>query len=256
MGVGRYTPNAAVQGDTGWKPTIVRQWTTVLNQRTRLKTMDINRINSRIFEWAERNANDRCKNWNFRINKILEEARIDFHSDVTSATAIKEQLAGYLQQNFVESWSNDVNRENARRGEGRNKLRTYKTFKTDYKTENYLNCIMPRCHRSAYAKFRCGVAPIRIETGRYERLPCDLRKCFNCSEEIETEEHVLLACPLFQDLRETLFEKLVSEFPNVRQLTDTEKLSAILSCKDNYSIRICAKICHEILRKRRNILYQ
>ena len=40
MGVGRYTPNSAVHGDTGWKPTSVRQWSCVINQWLRLKTMD------------------------------------------------------------------------------------------------------------------------------------------------------------------------------------------------------------------------
>ena len=30
--------------------------------------------------------------------------------------------------------------------------------------------IRPKLQRSALAKFRCGVAPLRIETGRYERL--------------------------------------------------------------------------------------
>ena len=30
--------------------------------------------------------------------------------------------------------------------------------------------IMPQSHRSAFAKFRSGVAPLRIETGRCEGL--------------------------------------------------------------------------------------
>ena len=76
MGVGRYTPNAAVQGDCGWKPTVVRQWSTVLNQWQRLKSMDINRINYKVFEWCERNGNQRCKNWNFQINTMLRDADI------------------------------------------------------------------------------------------------------------------------------------------------------------------------------------
>ena len=45
MGVGRYTPNSAVQGDTGWKPMIVRQWTSVLNHWIRLKIIDTDRFN-------------------------------------------------------------------------------------------------------------------------------------------------------------------------------------------------------------------
>ena len=37
--------------------------------------------------------------------------------------------------------------------------------------------------------------------------------------------------------------------------TDDEKLSAILSCQNFQCIRYCAKICYDILRMRRNILY-
>ena len=59
-------------------------------------------------------------------------------------------------------------------GQG-NKLRTYKLFKTSYFTEQYLLQNIPIRYRSAYAKFRCGVAPLRIETGRYERLELNER---------------------------------------------------------------------------------
>ena len=40
--------------------------------------------------------------------------------------------------------------------------------------ENYVNARIPLKHRSAIAKCRCGVAPLRLETGRYENLPEDL----------------------------------------------------------------------------------
>ena len=55
------------------------------------------------------------------------------------------------------------------RGEmfGGNKLRTYRTFKNEFITEPYLSIIVHKEYRSAYAKFRCGVAPLKIETGRY-----------------------------------------------------------------------------------------
>ncbi|MEW8547938.1 MAG: reverse transcriptase family protein, partial [Candidatus Thiodiazotropha sp.] len=253
MGVGRYTPNAAVQGDTGWKPTIVRQWLSVINQWIRLKLMDTNRLNQKIFAWSERNANGRCKNWNQRVNTMLEEAGVIYQSDMIHPAALKSRLSEYLLDRFIVSWSEDVHRDNARQGAGKNKLRTYKTFKSVYSTESYLNCIMSRCHRSAYAKFRCGVAPIRIETGRYERLSHDLRTCFNCINSVENEQHVLLKCPLYNDLREAMFNVLSDEFPEIRNFSDLEKLSAILSCNENKSIRICAKTCFEILRTRRNI---
>ena len=46
---------------------------------------------------------------------------------------------------------------------GSNKLRTYMTFKHNYVTEQYVHIVMHKRHRSAYAKFRCGVAPIKID---------------------------------------------------------------------------------------------
>jgi hypothetical protein len=68
-------------------------------------------------------------------------------------------------------WLNVVNLEcRLKRTEG-NKLRTYKLFKNKFETVAYCTAVMPRTHRAAYAKCRCGVAPIRLETGRYERIP-------------------------------------------------------------------------------------
>ena len=47
-------------------------------------------------------------------------------------------------------------------------------------------------HWSPLAKFRRGVAPLRLGTGRYERILPEQRICFNCINSIESEEHVLL----------------------------------------------------------------
>ena len=37
MGVGRYTPNTAIIGDSGWIPANIKQWNSVSNQWCRLK---------------------------------------------------------------------------------------------------------------------------------------------------------------------------------------------------------------------------
>ena len=62
-------------------------------------------------------------------------------------------------------------------------------------------------HRLAFAKFRCGVASTRIETGRYEGLELKNRICPVCKNDIEDEIHVILHCPVYSDLRKTLFDK-------------------------------------------------
>jgi hypothetical protein len=67
-------------------------------------------------------------------------------------------------------------------------------------------------YKSAYAKFRCGVALSKIKTGRYEgmfKLLTESRLCFNniCHIDncIEDEKHVLLYCPVYEDLQDKYF---------------------------------------------------
>ena len=45
MGVGRYMPNTAVNGNTVWANRIVRQWSSVINNWYRIKAMNDHRIN-------------------------------------------------------------------------------------------------------------------------------------------------------------------------------------------------------------------
>ena len=51
----------------------------------------------------------------------------------------------------------------------------------------------------------CGVAPIRIETGWYEHLSVDERKCSFCN--YVEDEDVLFNWHLYEDIRLELIEK-------------------------------------------------
>jgi hypothetical protein len=79
-------------------------------------------------------------------------------------------------------------------------------------------------HRSALAKFRCGVAPLRLETGRYENIPEDRRLCPICKSGIENEIHVLFHCVAYQDLREQLTNKACEMSNTFLNLSDENKL--------------------------------
>ena len=80
-------------------------------------------------------------------------------------------------------------------------------MKREYKTKDYCSLRLPLKHRSAFAKFRCGVARIRIETGRYEGLDLNSRTCPLCRNAIEDEKHVILHCPQYNDIRQQLFSR-------------------------------------------------
>ena len=148
---------------------------------------------------------------------------------------------------FITEWLTTLNSTTGTSGKGRNKLRTYRTFKHEFKTEEYCKLILPPSHRSALCKFRCGVAPIRIETGRFENLKLNERKCPFCSA-VEDESHVLLECNVYNDLRTNLFSKAVEIKPNFSFLSKPDQLSLLLS--NQYLIKFCAKTCLDILKLR------
>ncbi len=73
-------------------------------------------------------------------------------------------------------------------GTGLNKLQTYRKNKRSILTEPYVIAPLSKCQRSALAKFRCGVAPLRIETGRYTKTPEEERLSTVCKvQEVESE---------------------------------------------------------------------
>ena len=102
-----------------------------------------------------------------------------------------------LEQKHKVKWLNAV-RNNI--GKGGNKLRTYSLFKISYLVERYCQMFLPFKHRSSLSKFRSGVAPLRLETGRYEGLEVDQRICSICHSSDEDEKHVL-HCPLYEGFR-------------------------------------------------------
>ena len=256
LGVGRYTPNSGVLEDIGWDPVLAKQWKAVMNQWSRMKSMSDQRLNYKIFAWSERSVGRSCKNWHYRLKHMLTEAGIEVQqAGINSRNAVLNTYT-YIVNEHIIKWINDIRRENARQGTGKNKLRLYRCFKNDYMTENYVTCMMPRGHRAAFSKFRCGVAPIRVETGRYERLALEDRHYFNCSNQVEDEERVLLHCPIYQEIRQTLFDKILTSNRDFMQKSNIEKLCFIFGKPDENNVRLYAKFCAEVLRIRRNCLYK
>jgi len=77
-------------------------------------------------------------------------------------------------------------------------------------------------HRSAFANFRCGVAPIRPLTGRYEGLQESQPLCpFGCGV-VESELRVLLQYPLYFHERNIMLQKASSVIGNFTMLGEDD----------------------------------
>ena len=153
-------------------------------------------------------------------------------------------------ENEVVEWRNRI--QSCENGK---KLRTYKLFKHSFSTEKYITCNMAKSYRSAYAKFRCGVAPSGLKQEDMKICNINERKCFYCMDDIEDEVHVITKCPLYSESREVLYD-------NARRflmltlmfLSDKEKFVFMFECAEMCGI--VAKTCYSILLRRNSFLYR
>ena len=111
----------------------------------------------------------------------------------------------------------------------------------------YCKKLLSLRHRAAFAKFRCGVPPLRIETGRFENKPLEERKC-PFYDNIENEKHVLLDCNMYSDLRHELFNRATIIEPYFDISSADNRIRFFFSNHD--MINNIAKTCFNILQRR------
>ncbi len=72
-------------------------------------------------------------------------------------------------------------------------------------------------------------------------------------DEIESEIHVMICCPLYNDIRAILYESVLVI---VNDFNSYSNMNFFLFLMDNEGIkRNCAKACHSILHRRRRYVY-
>ncbi len=85
-----------------------------------------------------------------------------------SKVAVLEETNAHFTNETISTRENNLNRTVR---VGNNKLRTYRTFKSDFETEMYLKKPIPFKVCQSFAMFRCGTAPLRIKLVYMKILP-------------------------------------------------------------------------------------
>ena len=113
---------------------------------------------------------------------------------------------------------------------------------------------MRKSLRSMIAQLRCGILPLRIETGRFTHTELEDRLCLFCDRnDIETEKHSLFDCPLYVNERSTLYQTASKSCQDLLQLDNDDKLK-ILFTNENV-IKHTGIFIKQSMAKRSSILY-
>ncbi len=148
-------------GCIGWSVPDHRQSLCVIRQWCRLAQMDTGRINKRVFNRAHSHAQEGKKTALFHTIKFHHMDHLCNINNDLVFQCTKEDINVLLTEYYENQWSMKINRESAIHDNGRDKLRTYRTFKQSFETEYYVKTILSHKARQALAQFRCGVTPLR-----------------------------------------------------------------------------------------------
>jgi hypothetical protein len=229
-----------VRGEMGWERQKARSDEMRLRYWAKIIRMEDDRIVKRIYresrnrmekEEVEKRENENIKmtkTWCMYTRNLMRKLKLETEWNLEQ---VKEE----------EEW-NEIVRERIHEREEKKwrkncllkpKLRTYVQLKTKLRTEPFLTVY----HRSGIpelVKLRGGSNRLRIEQGRYRKETVEQRICEVCdSKEVENEEHFMLNCHAYRDLREKMWQEIekITGRDRASYESDIERLNALIGDK-------------------------
>ena len=200
LGMKMRAPNEAVLGDLGWWPLKARRDMIRLRYWQKILNMDEKRLPRLVYDWEKENI-DTNKSWITYTKQLISELELDEYWTKQEINKNKAEWNKLIQDKIQVR----EQREWRQRAKSKPKLRTYIKYKQILKEEEYLKNEDAKGRRMM-ARLRSGTNNLRIETGRYKRpkQPEQFRLCKLCMYETENEEHFLMRCTAYDNIRNDL----------------------------------------------------
>ncbi len=243
LGVHKFAPLLALEGDTGWLSAQYRRWVNIIRFWNRMIIAPPNSLTKQMFEYDYNKCEQGRNNWCANVKKLFRQVNLQdnyINKDTCDLRKIKKLLFEEQEKTWKEKVINKP------------KLRFYCLFKSDLLMENYVTYNLSPSERSMLAQFRMGILPLEIETGRFFNVKVEERICKLCTEGlVEDEYHFLFVCPLYEDLREDMFSEITNICPEFVYLEYAEQLNLLFK-------EFCRKVAKYIKRayeRRKSVLY-
>jgi hypothetical protein len=243
LGVHRYAPLAAINGDMGWSCSRTRRQLAMIRMWNRIMLMESDRLPRIVLRWDQQFYRN---NWSSEIRTIFRNINQSNSFNNIMQTVSTTSAWSLLHEKHCANWNLEINTKP--------KLRTYKVFKNQYEAEPYVISFMNRSTRSCIAQLRCGILPLLIETGRWVGIEYESRICKICNSnsEVENEYHFLFHCNFYNDQRNNFSERVVHVFPGFINLSDNEKIRL---CMSKLLINIFSNYVHCIFGIRQHCIF-
>lgn len=258
LGVRVRTSNDGSRGELGSLPILYYILINIIKYWCHL-SKNITSNDSLVFEaykLSQKMAEENKDSWVGCVKEIFSYLKLEnlFNDQSKYKTNyIISQVKLNLRSKFINIWNTNINQDQGKSGKGRNKLRTFRTFKNNFSFEPYL-LIGKREQKRSLSKFRLSDHTLEIERGRYLNIDEDKRICKLCSESVENEFHFLMKCKSLSSVRDIYMENLCKNFKNFKNLSSENRFIWLLSSEDKDIIMNIYKLVSGLNTKRDELL--
>ena len=133
--------------------------------------MEVSRLNHKVFKWAYMQGNSRYKNWCIRVKQHFSKSGFEnYFWNVgvghISKAFIKQQMKNTVFDGFKLNGDSPIWRQTTRCGVREEISSEHTGYFNRAMEKNSIFLVYDLSFNIVHAKFRCGVAPLRIETRR------------------------------------------------------------------------------------------
>ena len=244
LGVKQGTGIPMLQGESGVVPPSV-----ICHQRVMLYYIRLNNLpkgsvlKSAFLDMKRLSELSSTNNWCSHVLSIGNQYGLDLDLlDFNEST--KTHVKSIVRSSFISKWLSNINDFSIYPG-----LRLYKLFKHQFGYEPYLNHIKNVQLRKSLTRFRCSSHSLEIERGRYVGRPEHERLCSVCNV-IEDEFHVVMFCPLYDELRNSFFNRVIDMFPFLSLYSTYDQFLFFMGFNDKNLHWLFSRYIHEALEIR------
>ena len=254
LGVHKKASNLAVYGELGRYPLFINEIIQSLKYAEYLASQDNNQLLQEFY-------------FNMTDNEptVKKGSILDFaesikqwmgYKNVVLKPSMLSNIKKRLRDDFECYWLRLVQCPYSRTcKQGRNKLRTYSTFKSKFQFENYLNIADPKS-RKDLSRLRVSAHRLHIETQRFNGrnlyIPVEQRICSCCdSQETEDEFHFVMKCARYTVPRESMFNSVREKNIHFSNYTEHQKFIWLMSDEDLAGAKVLAKFISNSLELRK-----
>lgn len=198
LGVSMKTPNALIYAELNRFPLTIDSIMRSVKYWAKILQLPQDRLPRLAYEREKRELN-KPNGWGHNLKRKLEENGYGYvwlNEGVNNFNSFCKAFRQTLIDQFWQTQHDKIT--------SKERFATYSNLKQDHIRENYLENINITKFRKTLTRARFGVIGIR-KNDKYKN-PDAITQCPFCSEE-ETEEHLLLKCPAYKELRTKYLER-------------------------------------------------